>query len=294
MSTETEKTYVFGNDGMSGIVSMLSPLLQQRGIDPNILLAMNNGNGFCGNNGSWFVWFLFIILLWGRNGFGMNADGLSNQINNDYGRDLLMQAINGNRDAISQLSTTLNCDINSIQGTLGSVMSSIQSVGNQVGMSSQSVINAIQSGNCSIGNQIATSACSINNSITTQGYENRLANAEQTAIISGKIDNQTTLINEKFCEIAQRDLQNKIDSLQATNTQLQNQISNANQTAIFNQMISNATAPIATAVNNLQTDLTAVKGQLPSTLVVPNNQYTAVPSIYLYGSGIYGNNSIWG
>lgn len=36
------KTYVFGQDNNS-MMSMLAPLLQQRGVDPNVLLAMKNG-----------------------------------------------------------------------------------------------------------------------------------------------------------------------------------------------------------------------------------------------------------
>ena len=205
-----------------------------------------------------------------------------------------MQAINGNATAISQLASTLNSDINSIQGAIQGVMGAVNSVGNQVGMSSQSIINSIQSGNCSLGNQISTAACGINNAITTQGYENRLANQEQTSILGSKIDNQTTLINDKFCALEQRELQNKIDSLQASNTQLQNQISNANQTALFSQMINNAITPVNSAISTLQTDLTAIKGVLPSTITVPNNAYTAIPTAYVYGTGLYGNNSLWG
>lgn len=49
------KTYVFGNEGsgQGGMMSLLAPLLQQRGLDPNLLLAMNkNGNGW----GDGFMW----------------------------------------------------------------------------------------------------------------------------------------------------------------------------------------------------------------------------------------------
>ena len=49
------KTYVFpesgGNGGGSGMLAMLAPLLQQKGIDPNLLVAMQgkNNNGFGGD-----------------------------------------------------------------------------------------------------------------------------------------------------------------------------------------------------------------------------------------------------
>ena len=155
-----EKTYVFGEGaGNNGILSLLGPMLSQRGVDPNVLLAMQGRNNDGFGEGGWFIWviFLFFLMGWGGNGFGNNgAGGLGNQLNNDYGREMLLQAINGNGNAISQLATTLNCDINAVQSAINSVQSQIQSVGNQVGMSGQQVINAIQAGNCQIASQIAS------------------------------------------------------------------------------------------------------------------------------------------
>lgn len=80
-------------------MSLTAPLLQQRGVDPNVLLAMKGNNGFGNGDGSWFIWLLFILCFcgWGGNGFGFggrgNGAGLANEINNDYGRSLLMDAI---------------------------------------------------------------------------------------------------------------------------------------------------------------------------------------------------------
>ena len=70
------KTYVFGNEGggQGGMMSLLAPLLQQRGLDPNLLLAMNkNGNGW----GDGFMWviFLFFLMGWGGNGWGGFGNG---------------------------------------------------------------------------------------------------------------------------------------------------------------------------------------------------------------------------
>ena len=102
------KTYVFpesgGNGGGSGMMAMLAPLLQQKGIDPNLLVAMNgkNNNSGFGGEGSWFIWVIFLFFLmgwgnngngWGNNGGGNNAGGIPNLINNDAGRELLMSAI---------------------------------------------------------------------------------------------------------------------------------------------------------------------------------------------------------
>lgn len=62
----SEKTYIFGEDGGStnGVLSLLGPLMQQRGIDPNVLLAMRDNNGF-GGEGGWFMWIFFLIILGG-------------------------------------------------------------------------------------------------------------------------------------------------------------------------------------------------------------------------------------
>lgn len=141
------KVFMFPESNNS-MLSMLAPLLQQKGIDPNVLLASRNNSSF-GGEGGWFMWviFLFFLMGWGGNGWGnfgnRGTDGLSSQINNDYGRDLLLQAINGNGTAISQLATTLNCDINAVQGAINTVNGNISNVSNQVGMSGQQVINAI-------------------------------------------------------------------------------------------------------------------------------------------------------
>lgn len=106
-----EKTYVFGEGaGNNGILSLLGSMLSQKGVDPNVLLAMQGRNNDGFGEGGWFIWviFLFFLMGWGGNGFGNNgAGGLGNQLNNDYGREMLLQAINGNGNAISQLATTL-------------------------------------------------------------------------------------------------------------------------------------------------------------------------------------------
>ena len=59
------------------MMSLIAPLLQQRGLDPNLLVAMNRGGGFGSNEGSWFIWLLFILCFcgWGGNGFGFGGRG---------------------------------------------------------------------------------------------------------------------------------------------------------------------------------------------------------------------------
>lgn len=158
------KTVIYSPDsgmaGGNGMMAMLAPLLQQKGIDPNLLVAMNGKNGGNGwGNGSDFLWIIFLFFLfpllgrggWG-NGFGGGNEGgcpsgagLANLINNDNGRELLMSAIQGNGQAINNLATNLNCSVGQIQQAINGVSAKVAEVGCQVGMSSQQIINSILS-----------------------------------------------------------------------------------------------------------------------------------------------------
>lgn len=258
-----ERTYVFDNNGgneCGGMMGLIANLCQQRGMDPNMVAAMmnNRNNGF-GGEGGWFMWviFLFFLMGWGNGGWGGfgNRGGqgegnfLAGQLANDTGRELLQQAINGNGQAISQLASTLNCDINAIQTALQGLNQAICNVGNQVGLTAQQAINAIQQGNCQIATQLSSCCCDLRDAITRQGYENQISNLNQTNTLQNAINNvatgqergfasvayetqsqtcelknaiaaQTTLINDKFCQLEMREMQNKIDSLRAENQNL--------------------------------------------------------------------------
>lgn len=238
------KTVIYSPDsgmaGGNGMMAMLAPLLQQRGIDPNLLVALNgkNGNNGFGGDGSWLLWVIFLFFLfplmgrggWG-NGFGGGNEGgcpsgagLANLINNDNGRELLMSAIQGKGQAINNLATNLNCSVGQIQQAINGVSAKVAEVGCQVGMSSQQIINSIQGGNASIANQLASCCCDVKTAIERQGYEGRLATIEQTQtltsssntqfnILGAKIDAQTQLLSEKFCELEKREMQREIQQL---------------------------------------------------------------------------------
>ena len=116
-----------------------------------------------------------VITGYGFNRGNESAGFLSNQISNTSGRDLLMQAINGNHEAVQALSGQLNANIGNVQNSLTTLLSSVQQVGNQIGMSALQTINAVQSGNMSLGQQIAQCCCDNKLLVTTQGYENQIA-----------------------------------------------------------------------------------------------------------------------
>ena len=289
--SETSRTYVFGNEGsgQGGMMSLIAPLLQQRGLDPNLLVAMNRGGGFGSNEGSWFIWLLFILCFcgWGGNGwggFGNNGrGGLANEINNDYGRGLLMDAIGGNRNALSNLATQLNCTEGQIQSAISALTSQVQNVGNQVGMSGMQTINALQQGNMQIAQQIANCCCQTNNNITTQGYENKLAICHQTHDINDNANANALMLRDtnqsnhlalmgKLDQMQTQAMQDKLDALREKNSALVAQISNEHQTQALQAYQAQIITPVNAALAALQAEVAGIKCKLPNTVSVPYPQ----------------------
>ena len=289
------------------MLGLLAPLLQKQGVDPNVLLAMKGNNGMCGEGG-WFMWviFLFFLMGWGGNGwggFGNNGrGGLANEINNDYGRSLLMDAIGGNRNALSNLATQLNCTEGQIQNAISALTSQVQNVGNQVGMSGMQTINALQQGNMQIAQQIADCCC-----------ENRLAICQQTGTLQNAINNvavsqeravsslayatkdQTcdlhNAIKEATAELKAgqtaaefRDMQDKIDHLREENGTYKS-------SAMMSQIVGQSLAPVNAALAGLQSEVNAIKCAQPNTVTVPYQPFQAVPNCVAYQAGLYGLNA---
>lgn len=285
---EESKTYVFGN-GESSSLAALAPALSNAGMSPALMASMMN-SGFGGGQGAWWI-IIFIIALMGR-GWGGNqgdTDAILAALNNDTGRDMLLSAITGNSNAISQLSTSLNCDTNALQSAINSVQYAVQSVGNQIGLSGQQIINSVQSGNSALASQLASCCCENRLLTTQQGYETRIATIEQTNTLGSKLDQQTTFLSDKFCDLEKREMQSKIDALQEEKSTLISQISNANQTAAIQNYV-------ASVINPLITDVAAIKAAQPNTVTVQYPNLTAVPTSQLYGYNYYtlANGSYWG
>lgn len=208
-----EKTIVFDNNdngGNNGMMGLIASLCSQRGLDPNMVAALMNNRGNNDGFGN-SAWWIIILLIFGWGGFGNGFGGgfggrgsaqgladLGNLVNNDAGRELLMSAIQGNGNAISQLASTVHCDQNALMGALQNLSTQLCTIGNQVGMSGQQVINAIQQGNCQLGNQLAQCCCSIQDAITRTNYENQISNLNQTNQIMGQLNFNNASVERGF------------------------------------------------------------------------------------------------
>lgn len=256
----SDRTYVFDNAdggfGGNGMGALIASLCNKQGIDPGYLMAMMNQNGM--NGGGWWAW-IIILLIFGWGGFGGNGFGgrgnaqgladLGNLVNNDAGRELLMNAIQGNATAIGQLSTKLGCDYNALSAAIRGVNTQICQLGNTLGLGQRDIIAAIQSGNQSILTQLCDCCCNmradianfkgdvalqmcqqtntlqnainfVNSSVERGFASTQYETQAQTNAITRAIADQTTFINQKFCDLEMREMQNKIDSLRTENQTL--------------------------------------------------------------------------
>lgn len=183
------------------------------------------------------------------NGEWGNGQGLANQLNNDANTNLTIRAIDGNRDALRELATNLNCDFNTLNSAICGIKGAIDKVGCDVGFSAERVINAIQMGDSNIISKMQDCCCTtqrsidaVNLNLTKMSYEDQLAvqaqtNQLMTAINNGfcnvgqQIGNQTVAMQAGFQGIKDLFTQQKIDTLQNLNLQYSNQLSQLALTA---------------------------------------------------------------
>lgn len=273
-------------------------------------------NGFFGN-GSGFgsiadLFGLAIIASmfgWGNNGFGGFGGGwgggngaagfLSNQINNDAGRELIMNAVTSQgestRTAVQTLSTMLGQDFNLTNAGIQAAQNTLNQIANAQGMSTLQLINAVQSGDAALTSTLQNCCCQTQKQIMEQGYQSQIATLNQTNQLGSQADRntnsllnainaQTVAMNDQFCQARERDMQAKIDTQAEIITQLRGQIDNANQTAQITGYVNSLIAP-------LQAKVTEIADKQPQTVPVQWPQLTAVNTTpYMGGfNGFYGN-----
>lgn len=95
------KIFSLGDQGGSNsMAGLIASLCQNRGLDPNMVMAMMNNNRGYGGFGDMGAWWIIILLIFGWGGFGNGFGGgfngrgtaqgladLGNLVNNDAGRD---------------------------------------------------------------------------------------------------------------------------------------------------------------------------------------------------------------
>lgn len=244
----------------------------------------NNGGLFGGAGGSLVDLFGFAIIAsmfgWNGNGFGggfgAGANGagfISNQLNNDSGRELIMNAITSQgeaqRTAIQTLATTIGQDFNLVNSAVMNMQNSLNTIAGNQNTNALQIINAIQAGNASIISQFQQCCCN-----------QQLATERQTNTLQAGANANTQAILAKLSEMQTQSLQDKLDASRAENTRLSGEISQANQNNAIGMMIAQAVNPLTAQLAGIRSEVDAIKRCQPSTITLPNNSMTAVPSIW--------------
>ena len=284
-------------------------------IDPNLLLAMNSNGGF-GGNGNW-MWLIFLWMMWQRNGVNGNFADYAAQFGNE-GRQYLAEIMNGRFDNLGNLANILNTSVESIKNGIFALQNNISQVGANVGLTAAQTQNAIALGDAALSRQLCECCCNMrydmaqqtntmqaqlanhDASVRLQLAQNeaadQLAVCQQTNTLSSQnerntnsildaIANQNTMITKEFCDLKERELQNRINAQGDLITQLRGQISNDKQTEAFNA-----------AMRALDDKIDAIAAKQPNTVPVtwPNLvAANATPYVGGYGYG-YGMNNGFG
>lgn len=290
-----EKTYVFG-DGAG------SP-------------GFGWGNGFGSFNSIADLFGLAIIASmfgWGNGGWGGGFGGfgggngagfLSNQLNNDSGRELIMNAINAqgeaSRSAIQNLATALGQDFNLVNAGVQNVQNALSTLALQQAVSVPQIMNAIASGDASIissfqkcccDNQLAmcqqtntlqNSINGVQQSVAAKAAADQLAMCQQTYSL-------TDTMNRNFLA-----LDNKIDAMESGRkdreiTALTAQVAKLESQNFTAGVIQQAVAPVNAALASLAREVDDIKCKQPSTVSVQYPNVVAV-STTPYMGNIYGN-----
>ena len=302
----------------------------------NVLPWMLANNGGFGNGlGGWGGGILgfFLGLLFGNgwgNGFGgfggfgggNGAGFLSNQLNNDSGRELLMNAINSNgeasRAAISALASSLGQDFNLVNGAVQTLQSGLSTLALQQAVSVPQIINSIQSGNSALASQLCECCCNMKQLVTSQGYENQLATLNQTNALAGAISGVKQEISENRAAQQLSDCQqtyaltdtmnrnylaldNKIDALESSRkdreiTALTAKVAQLESQNFTTGVVGSAIAPVNAALNAIAREVDDIKCKQPNTVPVTWPNLAAVNTTPYVSGGYYqgGFNGFYG
>lgn len=262
--------------------------------------GMNNGFGFGNGNGFNSIADLFGLAIiasmfgWGGNGFGGGFGGwggnggagfISNQLNNDSGRELIMNAITNqgeaSRTAIQTLSTMLGQDFNLTNAGIQSAQNTLNQIANAQGMSTLQLINAVQSGDAALTSTLQKCCCDQQLALCNQTNQLSSQADRNTNSLLNAINAQTVAMNDQFCQARERDMQAKIDTQADIITQLRGQIDNSAQTNQIIGYVNSVIAPLQKTVTEI------ADKQLPTVPVVYPNIQAINNTPYM--GGFYGN-----
>ena len=271
-----------------------------------------NGNGFNSIADLFGLAIIASMFGWGNGGFGGGfgfggnggAGFISNQLNNDSGRELLMNAITNqgeaSRTAIQTLSTMLGQDFNLVNAGIQSAQNTLNQIANQQGMSTLQLINAVQAGDAALTSTIQKCCCDNQLAICQQtnalqnginGVQQSIANksaADQLAMCQ-QTYNLTDTMNRNYLA-----LDNKIDAMESSRkdreiTALTAQVAKLESQNFTAGIVQQAVAPINAQLAGLANEVDDIKCKLPSTVNVQYPNLIAMNATPYVSGGFYPN-----
>lgn len=310
--------FVFPDAATRGAVS---------GIDPNLLLALNQNGGMGGGYG--FYWIFLLWMMWNQNGRNGSFNDYVASVNGNEGRQYLAEIMNGRFDNLGQLAQIINTGVETVKNGIFALQNNISQVGANVGLTAAQTQNAIAMGDAALAKQLCECCCNMRydlaqqtNTLQAQAASNfanqqlqsaqnhaatqlqmaQIESADQLAVcqqtntlstqadrnsntILGAIQAQNAMITKEFCDLKERELQNKINTQGDIITQLRNQISNDHQTLQFNA-----------AFHALDDKIDNIAAKQPQTVPVQWPNLVGVNATPYIGQGFYpgGNYGGWG
>lgn len=309
-------TYVFGegNNGFNSGIPFSIPIGN---------LGWNNGygnGGFGSFNSIADLFGLAIIAsMFGWNGgnggfgnWGGNAGQigfLSNQLNNDSGRELIMNAVTSQgeatRSAVSNLATALGQDFNLVNGGVMNVQNALQTLALQQAVSVPQIINSLQSGDaslmsafqkCCCDNQLAicqqtnalqSDIAGVRTAIEAKSAADQLAMCQQTYALTDTMNRNYLALDNKIDELESSRKDREITALTAKVAQLESQ-------NFTTGVVGSAIAPVNAALNSIAREIDDIKCKQPATVSVQWPNLVAVNASPYVSGGFYGQQPNWG
>ena len=223
----TEKVYTMDSPSNMNLLAELINAKNQ-GTDAATMSALFSRNNDGGQWNNPFMYLIWLTLL-GRGGLfgsdGQNTDSklneLSAQMANNQNTNLMMDAINGNHEALHTISSTLGVSFANMQGAVAQVQNAITQVGGQVGMTGQQVINSVLLGNKDLTAALQTCCCENKQLVQQMGYEGQIRDLQNASALTSRIDQLANGITQGFSATSYAAQQHANDIIQAGNANTQ-------------------------------------------------------------------------
>jgi hypothetical protein len=274
-------------------------LTDGEGMNTTMLVSPTGGNGGGFGNafgGDW-AWIILLLLLgWGGGygGFGMGANGFaadgamlypwmnqSNQINDGFREQMLNGNVNGIRDGINGIQTSLCNGFAGVNATVNSGFANAETAANarQIANMQQAFAaqTAVTQGMNDIGMSLQNCCCEnraniadLKYTVATENCADRTAAYQNTRDIIDSQTRGTQAILDKLCQLELDGVKAQVDAKNDRIVELQNQLNMASfresqvaQNALIAQGFSNEVDQLYNRLSNCPVPSTPVYGRTP-------------------------------